>query len=122
MFYVSGLQWVSSEKERFKNLHSVMLDFHCSELSRNCSLSINVMMYLSLRSSFLMVGPGNKPTSPRSPEAAQCHREPLLPASKQSRTKLHSSLIHIQEISTLSATFLPVNKCHRSHQKTALSV
>lgn len=58
-------------------------------------------------------GSGNKATSSPSAEAAPCHRETLLPASKPplwSGTKLCSPLSHIQKISTMSATFLSVNK------------
>lgn len=58
-------------------------------------------------------GSWERATSAPSAEAAQCHRETLLPAGKQtlwSGTKLHCPLIHIQEISTMRATVLSVNK------------
>lgn len=56
---------------------------------------------------------GNEPTSAPSAEAAECHRKTVLPARKhplQSGTKLRCPLIHTQEISTMRATFLSVNK------------
>lgn len=78
-------------------------------------LSRNVMIPSQSQGHALRwVGSWERATSAPSTEAAQCHRETLLPAGKHplwSGTKLHCPLIHIQEISTMRATVLSVNKC-----------